>query len=202
MLIRLAGALVATLLIAACADSSPVGGGATSPIRATVRDSESRAGALPSIVELRGDVRAVRIRSAGYEVERELSDAELIAGIEAAGGRAWVGFKPRSTVRSAQGGVTPAMTKAVALAARARVLAVPGVILARSFATDASIVVELPAATALTLRQMDEVDYVEPVRPLAFASGDSLVWGLHKNRGTAGVDPTTCGRLLGEHFCS
>lgn len=165
--------------VGACADAPPTASRA--PVLNSAREGAPAQGRpIEAIVELRGDIPQVHSRVSVEDLPADLSDAELIQQVRSAGGLAFVGFKPAAAVRTKASGVFPAMTRSAALSARARVLSRAGIKLVRSFATDATIVVEMAPEEAPLLRSLSEVNFVEPVRELRLASADSIPWGVQK----------------------
>lgn len=166
------------MLVAACSEA-PTDGinrapGAAPAAHAAVPGSGI---AVNAIVELVGDIAEVRMDATTAHTP-DLSDADLVSAIGAAGGRAYVAFKPPTAPRTKVSRVFPAMSRAFALSARGDIIA-RGARLLRTFPTSGTIVVEVPPELGPVLRQLPFVNYVEPVRELRIAAQDTA-WGVKK----------------------
>lgn len=163
----------------ACSDAPPTASSA--PVLNNARAGAPTQGRpIEAIVELRGDIPQVHSRVSVDDLPSDLSDAQLVQQVRLAGGLAFVGFKPAAAARTKATGVFPAMTRAAALSARARVFSRTGIKLVRSFATDATIVIEMAPEEAPLLRSLSEVNFVEPVREMRLARAESIPWGVEK----------------------
>lgn len=172
-------ALAGLVLTVACTDGPTDTAVSTTSGRSSARSSGAGI-PIPPIVDLRGDISDVRSDVPVSELPEVLTDQELVSQIRASGGLVFVGFKPTAALRTKVSGVFPGMSRGAALAARAQVLARKDVRLVRSFATDATIVVELPPETGPLLRSMGVVNFIEPVREVRLARADSIPWGVQK----------------------
>jgi subtilisin family serine protease len=108
------------------------------------------------------------------------SDAALVGAIKAAGGRAYVGFKPVAAARTLTSGRIPATSRAAVLEAR-RDLEAQGARIVRGFVNLPAVVVEIAPELAPAIKTLPFVNYIEPAASgrlqHSFPSQDTS-WGV------------------------
>lgn len=132
-------------------------------------------GAIPALQDLLGDVPAVAARR--ESIPTDLSDSELIAAVQAAGGLVHIGFKPATAPRTKDSGIFPAVTRGQFALARDGVASL-GARTIRSYRGMASVVAEIRPEFAPTIRELPVVNYLAPASRFSLAqSSQETSWG-------------------------
>jgi subtilisin family serine protease len=171
------------VILGACADDARTPH-PTEPLASTSAQYQQAHGALPRFPELLDHLPPIRIVEPGTQRAAEPGDEELIAEVEAAGGRVMIGLKPPAAARSRETGVIPGIDRATALAGREMIEAT-GARITQTYRNISAVAAEIDPALAPRLRSLPVVDYLEasiPFSPGQATPPQDTSWGAVKVR--------------------
>jgi len=140
---------------------------------------EARNGSIGALKSLERDVPAQSWRRGRPDASAEMSDAELVARVRAAGGRVFIAVKPHGVMRTRESGLFPAMSREEVLSLRAELQEQKGLVMLRTFSRNPMIVASIPPEDAPAIRRLPFVNFIEEVRSFQL-QGDSTSWGATK----------------------
>lgn len=144
-------------------------------------------GTIPALQDLIRDVPAVAGRR--ESIPTNLSDSELIAAVQAAGGLVHIGFKPATAPRTKDTGIFPAVTREQFGQARLGVMSLGGRTI-RSYRGMASVVAEIRPELAPTIRELPVVNYLVPASRFSLTQGSQETsWGATRIRAPQAWSP-------------